>query len=131
MVLLVGCASSPVKITYTPAVEGKLLGSGAPQIATVEIEPSAYGRQCFDTQVGADGTVNVTFAVDATSDWAGIRVLPLVIPQTVAAVMAVAGAPFDIIKGLLGVPQPEMAPPSNLSACDAIYEEPSWWRRLF
>lgn len=124
----VGCASSPVTITYTPGVagEGGLITAGEAahsQLASVEVQPSAYGRQCFDLTIEPHGTVNVTYAVDASSDWAGIRALPLVVPEIVGAVMAAVGAPFELIGSLFGIERAKPQPPSALSACSALFEE--------
>jgi hypothetical protein len=126
--LWLGCASAPVKITYSPGVAGEagVIGGGEAaraQLSTVEVDPSAYGRQCFDLAIDPDGTVGVTYAVDASSDYAGVRVLPSILPEIVGAVMAAVGAPFDLIGSLLGVPRPELPAPSAISACSAIFED--------
>lgn len=126
--LALACASAPVKITYSPGVAGEpgVLTAGEaarPQLATVTVEPQGYGRLCFDTAIKPDGSVLVTVAQDGSSDWAGIRALPLILPEIVAAVMSAVGAPFDLIGALLGVPKPEMQAPSALSACAALFED--------
>ena len=125
--LAIGCASSTVVITYTPGIpgEGGLVTGGEAaraQLSTVTIEPRAYGRQCFDATIKPNGDVDVTYAVDASSDYAGVRMLPSIIPEVVSAVLAVVGAPIDLIGQLLGVERPEMPAPSALSACSALFE---------
>lgn len=119
---LTGCASAKVKITYA---EGKgAFGGAAPVVQSVTVEPhDLYGRSCFTVNVDTDGSVGVTVAMDGTSDWAGVRALPLIVPQIVSAVMAVVGAPLDLIGELLGVEREAPPAPSPLSACSAILEQ--------
>lgn len=119
--LAAGCASAPITVTYSPGQPGPL-GGANPQLASVTVVPTAYGRQCFSLDVSRDGTVAVVFGVDGTSDWAGIRAIPLILPEIVSAVMAVVGAPVEMIGELLGVPREAAPPPSALSACSAIFE---------
>lgn len=120
--LISGCASSPVRITYGPGEAGTF-ASAQPVLRSVEVSPEAYGRQCFDLSIEPDGTVGITYAVDASSDYAGVRVLPSILPEIVSAVMTAVGAPIDMIGELLGVKREPLPAPSALSACHAIFEE--------
>lgn len=113
----VSCATSPVAVTYTATRPG-----GVPKLSSVTISPKAYGRVCYDMQVKTDGTVAVTVAQDGTSDWIGVRVLPSILPEVVGAVMAVIGAPIQMILAALGVDPRPLPGPSSISACSALFE---------
>lgn len=126
-----GCVSTAtVSLTFVPGEPGKgsfvagKIEAARPQVESVTATREAYGRDCFDLFVNPDtGEVRVIHAVDATSDWAGIRVVPAIIPEIVSAVMAAVGAPFEVIGSLLGVERQPMATPSPLSACTPLYED--------
>lgn len=108
-VLVVGCATSPITIHH-------------PKMGPITIEPSGWGRVCYDIQISPKGKVAVTVAQDGTSDWIGVRILPSILSESIAAVMAVVGAPMEILLAVLGVPKTPLPEPSPLSACSAIFE---------
>jgi hypothetical protein len=116
--LLSGCASAPISLTYTPG------GPGVdPELSSVEIRPEAYGRVCYAVTVAPDGTLEIVVAQDGTSDWVGLRILPSILPQIVGALLAVVEAPLEILQAAFGGPGEPPLPPSQGSACSAIFEE--------
>lgn len=126
LLALAGCA--PQYATFSAefaqgSSAGILSDAPVPVLKSVRASRTAYGRDCISVEVGKDGGVAFAHAVDATSDWAGIRVVPTVVPDIVAAVMAAVGAPFEVIGSLLGVERQPMPAPSPLSACSALYED--------
>lgn len=66
LAVLVGCGGSTITM---------LDATGDP----VTIEQSMGGRGCIAVDIGADKSVSVVLQQDASSDWAGIRVLPTIV----------------------------------------------------
>lgn len=129
--LLSGCASDRIVATFGPGAPGEggtFAGGEAarPVLLSLSVEPTWYGRGCYVIETAPDGTWSLILAVDATSDWAGIRALPLVLPEMVAAAVGIVNAvsPMELLGKLLGVGERgELPPPSPLSACEPLLVE--------
>lgn len=99
------------------------------QISRAQLDPRSTGRSCFTVEVTDSDEVAVTYAVDASSDWAGFRALEAVLPGVVTAAVqgvALAMAPVSMIGQLLGYTPPEakaMQSPSSASACTAVLDD--------
>jgi hypothetical protein len=118
--LAAGCASSKVVIDLeeTPGV----FGSKAMTIGSVTVEPAFYGRGCLDIMV-EDDRVTVALQQDGTSDWAGVRIAPLIARDVVAAALGFASAPWEIVQGLLGLRQEAPNDPSGVHGCEGLLED--------
>jgi hypothetical protein len=94
----------------------------------VQVQPQSMGRRCFTIETSRS-SVAITYAVDASSDWAGFRALESVLPGVVQAAVqgvALAMAPIRMIEELLGLSPKEQRPmqePSAISACTAVLED--------
>lgn len=128
--LAVGCGTaSPIRVEYEPGEAGPL-GGAHPKLVAVQLEPRSYGRSCYTLDVEPDGTVAIVIAVDATTDWIGVRALPAIVPSIVEAALTTAltvvGAPFELLMKVIGAPTsepPKLEAPSPLSACSALLED--------
>lgn len=82
----------------------------------VTIEHKIGGRGCIAVDVGSDGSVSAVLQQDASSDWAGIRVLPTIVKTALTVLFGSRDGSDDT--GFSG--------PSDISGCDGIFtaEEP-------
>lgn len=140
LVVLVACApaTATLSVSFVPGqLEKGAFGSvkaGTPTVSSLTASRSAHGRDCLDVTFDLDTQeLRFTHAVDASSDWGGLRLLATVLPDTLQAIVGTAvlalvrpvTLPLELIASLAGIgeaPPPQMAPPSAISACSAFYE---------
>lgn len=77
----------------------------------ITIEHRIGGRGCIAIDVGADGSVGSVLQQDATSDWAGIRVLPTIVKMALTTVLGSRDTSDET--GFSG--------PSDIAGCSGIF----------
>lgn len=117
---LAGCAGGTIRVEL--AESPGAFGSKRMVIHEVELSPEFYGRGCLDLVIEHD---RVTLAIqqDASSDWAGLRVAPMIARDIVSAALAFASAPWDLVAGLLGQRPAAPPGPSTIHGCEGLLED--------
>ena len=116
MFLAAGCQSAPVSVKHNPNP-----APGEPSLH-VTVDPQQYARGCSSVTITTAGDVEILMQQDGTSDWLGLRILPAIGAEAAGAVMAVVGAPFELIAQAFDL-VPEVPAPSAIHGCDGMFAE--------
>jgi hypothetical protein len=124
VVLLFGCAQiGGQPQAERPVLERKQLNEAGEVVGEVRVSLAAKlaSRGCIGLDVSPEGAVSLILQQDGTSDWASIRALAAIVPETVAVAMVPVSAPIQALLQGLG-DRPEMAPPDPTHGCAGILE---------
>ena len=90
---------------------GVTVTTQGPQGAPITVKSNIGGRGCIAAEVDpATGTVNIVTSQDGTSDWAGVRAIPLLAQTALTTVLG--AAPGETV-GMDG--------PSIVGGCDGLF----------